>query len=54
MNSSSIGGEPLFQQIITLVEKIYNTGRMPKVWKFTITDPIFKKRNKKEPQNTEG
>ncbi|XP_014488820.1 PREDICTED: uncharacterized protein LOC106751991 [Dinoponera quadriceps] len=47
-------GRELLLQQITLLEKIYNTGRMPKAWKSNITISIFNKSNKKIPQNYRG
>lgn len=48
------GGESLQSQLTSLIKNIFQTVRIPKNWKFTITIPIFKKGEKQIPSIYRG
>lgn len=48
------GGDYLTTEIHSLYNKIMNSSIIPNAWKKSITIPIFKKGNKKEPTNYRG
>lgn len=48
------GGKTLLQEITSLFRKILKAGKVPKEWKQSITIPLFKKGDRKEPSNYRG
>lgn len=48
------GGQDLVKQLTTFFQKILNSGTGPREWKKSITIPIFKKGDRKTPENYRG
>lgn len=48
------GGPKLVKELTTLFNKITTTGKVPAEWKKSITIPVFKKGDKRNPENYRG